>query len=147
MMDNTHLSLPEIFLKYDYPETKEMCKQFLTLITTVLVISLTFSEKIVKFENASNVSKWLIISSWISFLLAIILCGLGLLFVTMAAGEAVYNGTKNYSQISAAYNMIILSGGLFVLGLILLIATSITATYTGCVPKDNKQSSVKISET
>ena len=87
MPDDRELSSSEMFLKYDYPETKDMCKQFLTLITTVLVISLTFSDKIVGFTNASTISKWLVISSWTSFLLAIILCGLGLLFVTMAAGE------------------------------------------------------------
>lgn len=144
MIDNTSLSLPEMFLKYDYPETKDMCKQFLTLITTVLVISLTFSEKIVKFESASNTSKWLIICSWASFLLAIILCGLGLLFVTMAAGEAVYNGTKNDRQINSAYTMIVAAGGLFILGLMLPIATSITATYVSGISKDKKQHSVKM---
>lgn len=129
MLEIKNLSLSEMFLKYDYPETKDMCKQFLTLITTVLVISLTFSDKIVGFNDASKVSKWLVISSWTSFLLAIIFCGLGLLFVTMAAGEAAYRKTRNWKQVNAAYKMIVAAGGLFILGLVLLIGTAITSTY------------------
>ena len=139
MLDHQTLSESQMFLKYDYPETKEMCKQFLTLLTTVLVITLTFSEKIVKFEDASKVSKWLIISSWTSFLLAIISCGLGLLFITMAAGKAAYQGIKNYSQITSAYIMIIVAGGLFILGLILIISTSITTTYSNNTFKTNQE--------
>src|SRR5436305_9473361 len=100
MADYQELSEAEMFLKYDYPETKDMCKQFLTLITTVLVISLTFSDKIVGFNNASMASKWLVIFSWTSFLFAIIFCGLGLLFVTMAAGEAAYGDIKNWKRVS-----------------------------------------------
>ena len=44
--------LPEFvdnFLKYDYGETKDLCKSFLTLVSALLVFSVTFSEKIVAF--------------------------------------------------------------------------------------------------
>jgi hypothetical protein len=136
MSDDKNLSQSEMFLKYDYPETKDMCKQFLTLITTVLVISLTFSDKIVGFNNASIASKWLVISSWTSFLLAIIFCGLGLLFVTMAAGEAAYNRTKNWKKVNTAYNMIVAAGFFFILGLVLLIGTAVTTTYNNTVIKE-----------
>jgi len=129
MSDDKNLSPSEMFLKYDYPETKDMCKQFLTLITTVLVISLTFSDKIVGFNNASITAKWLVISSWTSFLLAIIFCGLGLLFVTMAAGEAAYGRTKNLKRVNRAYKMIVTAGGFFILGLVLLVGTAIATTY------------------
>ena len=125
MLDENELTPAEMFLKYDYPETKDMCKQFLTLITTVLVISLTFSDKIVGFNNATTTSKCLVILSWTSFLLAIIFCGLGLLFVTMAAGQAAYSKTKNWKRVSNAYRMIVIAGGLFILGLMLLIGTAV----------------------
>lgn len=128
MRDYQELSEAEMFLKYDYPETKDMCKQFLTLITTVLVISLTFSDKIVGFSSASVASKWLVISSWTSFLLAIIFCGLGLLFVTMAAGQAAYSGTKNWKKVNSAYKKIVIAGVFFILGLVLLISTAVAAT-------------------
>ncbi|MCW3091823.1 MAG: hypothetical protein JWP81_2892 [Ferruginibacter sp.] len=131
-------SRAEMFLKYDYPETKDMCKQFLTLTTTVLVISLTFSDKIVGFSAASSTAKWLTISSWTSLLLAIIFCGLGLLFVTKAAGEATYDDTKNDKRVSDAYKMIVTAGGFFILGLILLIGTAIFSTYSSTISKEHK---------
>lgn len=67
MQDEREPTPSEMFLKYDYPETKDMCKQFLTLLTTVLVIALTFSDKIVSFNNATTYPKWLVILSWTSF--------------------------------------------------------------------------------
>lgn len=138
MADEKELTPSEMFLKYDYPETKDMCKQFLTLITTVLVISLTFSDKIVSFSSAANISKGLVILAWTSFLLAIIFCGLGLLFVTMAAGEAAYSRTKNWKQVNRAYKMIVAAGGLFILGLVLLISTAIVSTYGNSTTTDKK---------
>lgn len=116
----------DLFLKYDYPETKEMCKQFLTLTTTVLTISLTFSDKIIDFKSASQLSKWLIFGSWASFILAIILCGIGLLLVTMAAGEAVYQQRKDHKKVLIAFKSIVVAGALFILGLMLLIGTVIS---------------------
>lgn len=138
MSDENELTPAEMFLKYDYSETKDMCKQFLTLITTVLVISLTFSDKIVGFSSATTTSKWMVISSWISFLLALIFCGLGLLFVTMAAGQAGYSKTKNWKRVSDAYRMIVAAGGLFILGLVLLIGTAVAATYNNTATTDKK---------
>ncbi len=140
MPDEKELTPSEMYLKYDYPETKDMCKQFLTLITTVLVISLTFSDKIVGFSNASITSKCLVASSWTTFLLAIVFCGLGLLFVTMAAGEAAYSRIKNSKRVYNAYKMIVAAGGLFILGLILLISTAIVATYNNTSKTGQKQS-------
>ncbi len=128
----------EMFLKYDYPETKDMCKQFLTLVTTVLVISLTFSDKIINFTNASTASKWLIILAWTSLLSAIIFCGVGLLLITMAAGEAAYNKTKDWRKINRSFKMIVFAGAAFVLGLILLISTVVTATLSKNNPIKNK---------
>jgi hypothetical protein len=40
----------ETFLKYDYAETKDLAKDFLTLVSAILVFSLTFAEKIVNFH-------------------------------------------------------------------------------------------------
>jgi hypothetical protein len=88
--------------------------------------------------------KWLIISSWTSFLLAIIFCGLGLLFVTMAAGEAAYSKTKNWKRVNKAYRMIVAAGGLFILGLVLLISTAITATYNNATINEKKPTANKV---
>jgi hypothetical protein len=79
--------LAKLFLQYDYPETKDLCKHFLTLVTAVLVFSLAFSEKIVNFPTAPKPAKRLLLSAWCSMIGAIIVCGVGLCFITMAAGE------------------------------------------------------------
>lgn len=124
MSEERELTPSEMFLKYDYPETKDLCKYFLTLITTVFVISLTFSEKVINF-GTQDYLRWLLIFSWCSFLIAIIFCGLGLLFITIAAGEAVYHKTRNRNRTVRAYKMIIIAGGLFISGLIILIGSTI----------------------
>jgi O-antigen/teichoic acid export membrane protein len=62
--------------------------------------------------------------------MAIISCGLGLLLITMAAGEAAYNRRKNQKRVYLSFKMIITAGGFFILGLMLLITTAITTMYS-----------------
>ena len=118
-------SREELFLKYDYPETKDMCKQFLTLVSSLLVVSLTFSDKIANFSKAPQLIKWLIIWSWISFLIAIISCGLGLLQVVKAAGDARYVQHEFLDLAAKANKKIIVAGGCFIIGLSLLILSAV----------------------
>jgi hypothetical protein len=52
--------------------------------------SIAFFEKIVDFANASlNSRRWLL-SAWQCFIAAIVACGIGLCFITLAGGAAVY---------------------------------------------------------
>lgn len=125
MINNKLENSSELFLKYDYPETKDMCKHFLTLSSSILAITLTFSDKIVNFVGATNMTKWLVALALVILLLSIIACGIGLLLITVAAGKAVYE-QKNYSQIAQkSYRCIILAGILFIMGLLFLIITTI----------------------
>lgn len=39
----------ELYLKYDYTETEDLCKHFITVVVAVLVFSLTLAEKIITF--------------------------------------------------------------------------------------------------
>lgn len=116
----------ELFLKYDYPETKELCLKFLTIVISILVFSVTFSEKIVDFENSIPVSKILMIGSWILLILAIVFCGLGLTVHTKARGQAVYGNNDDIVRKLAqkAYKLIIIAGAAFILGLFLLTGTA-----------------------
>ncbi len=66
------------FITYDFAITKHLCKQFITVVTGVLVFSLTFSDKIVNFSAAQKYLRVLLGLSWASMLFAIIACGLGL---------------------------------------------------------------------
>jgi len=71
----------ELFLKYNYPETRDLCKHFLTLIGSILAFSVTFSEKIIKFDKQLTIvysSSICLISAWVMLFSAIIFCGIGL---------------------------------------------------------------------
>lgn len=79
------------FLRMDYPETKDLIKSFLTLLTAVLVASITFSEKIVDVHRSGWWARGLMISSWVLLLVAIISSGTALAMMVWAAGIATYD--------------------------------------------------------
>jgi hypothetical protein len=68
------------FVTYDYSEAKDLAKSFLILISAILVFSITFSEKVVSFQNADLVRRRWLVVSWLGFVVAIILCGTSILF-------------------------------------------------------------------
>ena len=118
----------ELFLKYDYVEAKDLCKQFLTVNVTVVVFSLTFSDKVVVFASAPQSSRLLLVVSWSCLLASIIGCGISLAYISLAAGRVVYNERSDYQRISVrALVGIAVSGVVFVAGLVLL---SLTAALT-----------------
>lgn len=135
----------QLFMQYHYAETKDMIKHFLTLIAGILVFSLTFSEKVVNFNQASLFPKRLLFVSWGLLILAIAFCGVGMCFNSLAAGEAVRalqikNLKMNIVQVENAYLFhktntdyfshwtyiaLIVSGSLFVLALLILVIAAI----------------------
>jgi hypothetical protein len=119
-----------LFLKYDYQETKDLCKQFLTLVSSILVLSMTFSEKVIKFDGhlkANLLSSICLVSSWAMFFFAIIFCGLGLTVMTIAGGDAVY-AKRDYAKYARkSYILIVIACVLFVLGLLsLMLSTGVS---------------------
>jgi uncharacterized membrane protein len=117
----------ELFLKYNYAETKDLCLHFLTLITAVLVFSLNFSEKVFDFQNSSKKRRLVVISGWCLFLLSIILCGLGLVFNSIAGGDAVYVQKYYIYWAQYSYLSILLAGTFFVLGLCLTMISAVNS--------------------
>ena len=124
----------ELFLKFDYPVTKDLCKDFLTLVSAILVFSLAFSEKIADFPRASPLTKRYLLSAWVCFVSAIIMCGAGLAAVTLASGMVVYGDSgwltrvfsSNYlSWANTGWSLIMGSGALFVGGLVWLVLGAI----------------------
>jgi hypothetical protein len=123
----TDMTDAELFLKYNYPETKDMCLHFLTLVTAVLAFSLSFAEKVANFPNAGSTGRRVVIIGWCAYLLSIIACGLGLVLNSLAGGDAVYQQV-NYRNLGAwAYLFIIIGGFFFIMGLFLSIVSAITA--------------------
>lgn len=113
------------FLKYFYQETKDLCLHFLTLITAVLVLSVSFAEKVFHFQHATGVRRIVVILAWCFLVLAIILCGAGLVYNALAGGNAAEKGNKYMALANVAYWLIILSGVSFVVGLIHIILAAI----------------------
>jgi hypothetical protein len=120
-------SLAQLFLKYDYAETKDLAKHFLTIVVSILVFSLTFSEKIADFRNATRWTQRLLVASWCLMLLSILACGLGLVANSVAGGQAVYGGT--YRRLAGyGYLLIITAGATLIAGLMSLTLAAILST-------------------
>jgi hypothetical protein len=66
------------FITYDYSEAKDLAKSFLTLISAILVFSITFSEKIISFQNAARRRRIFLVICWICLMVSIIGCGLSI---------------------------------------------------------------------
>lgn len=114
----------ELFLKYDYTETKDLCKHFLTVVIAVLVFSLSLAEKIINFTAASRTAKLFLFFAWVAMILSVVTCGVGLCYNSLAGGRAA-NGLKDYHRFTPiAYKWLLVAGSFFVLGLALLIASA-----------------------
>jgi hypothetical protein len=66
------------FLQFYYPEAKDLCKHFLTLISATLVFTVTFSEKIIDFQKAPIALRIVLFLSLFLMIVALGLCGAGL---------------------------------------------------------------------
>lgn len=102
----------------------------MTLISASLVFSVTFSEKIIDFQNAPLKQKLILYSSWGTLVLSLGLCGYGLYTNYLAAEIAIekINGLTDISfEGTAKISGIIqdLAAILYGIGLTLLISTSI----------------------
>ena len=116
------------FRENDYTESKDLAKAFLTLLTAVFVGSITFSEKIVDIKAARSWAKCAMISCWVLLLVAIIACGTGLAYMTIAAGGVTYEPALDifFYELRGVY-LFIISGIAFGLALIVMLLAGLTA--------------------
>lgn len=116
------------FVTVNYVETKDLAKTFLTLLTAVFVGSITFSEKIINLREAGWLNRGLIVLVWFALLASITMCGCGLAFMTLAAGQATHRPELDYTPLQSQSSvMFILSGLSFGAGLILMMLAAIVA--------------------
>jgi hypothetical protein len=127
------MEFAETFIKYDYTETKDLLKTFITLISATLVLPLTFSEKIVRFDKAAPGTRYRMLMSWVLFIIALVFSGIGMVSIAAAAGKAIYPGTPflfidvmTFSYISWIF--VLASGVTYVLGLVALTAAAAAGT-------------------
>lgn len=130
--------LPEVvekFLKYDYAETRDLLKAFITLISATLVFSLTFSDKIATMTTTEHNIRLFVFGAWASFFAALALAGGGIVSMAVAAGCVLYGsmpiftcGVSTFSILSWVAGLA--AGLLYTLGLLLLIM----AAYRSYLP-------------
>jgi len=113
----------DTFMKYDYAETKDLLKTFITLISATLVLSITFSDKVVGITNGPIAARITLMVSWALLLLALICAGVAMCFIAAAAGKIIYREIPlfNWSYWSLAlmsWFFVLISGGAFVGGLV-----------------------------
>lgn len=115
--------LSELFLKYDYAETKDLAKAFLTLNSATLVFSVAFAEKVVGLEAGFRAGKAAMLGAWSAFLVAIAITGMAICVLALAAGRAVYGGDFE-GEAMRAYGLLLGGGALYVVGLGALIVAA-----------------------
>jgi hypothetical protein len=122
-------NMGELFFKYDYAETKDLAKAFLTLVSGILVLSITFSEKIVGIPNAARKARLALAGCWVSLICALIACGFALVLITYAAGEAIYGGAGYFAVAWRSWFFMIAAGIFFVSGLVSLVTAGVLSLY------------------
>jgi hypothetical protein len=117
------MSETNTFLQYDYAETKDLLKTFLTLISATLVFSITFSEKVIGLRDAAISSKRALLTAWSLLIVALISSGLAMCFIAAAAGKSIYKSIPlldwNYGTLALiSWAFVLLAGIAYVGGLI-----------------------------
>jgi len=120
----------EMVFKFDYGETKDLLKTFMTLISGTLVVSVAFAEKIVEVKNADRIARNFLIICWAGLVTALVLCGLAMCLVAMYMGKVVYGdgflpGWHGPDFAIPGLALLLLAGGTYVAALICMILASI----------------------
>jgi hypothetical protein len=115
----------EVFLSFHYNELKDLGKHFLSIVVGVLAFSVTFSEKMINFTDATSLQKTLLICSWSSLIIAVVAAGTGLYFNYIAGAQAngaIIKGNKYDFKplVRRTYRLYEIAGGCFIIALILM---------------------------
>lgn len=86
------------FVKYGYPEIKSLSIQFLTLVTAILVFSITFSEKIINYNQTKNSIRLTLTLGWTFLILAIVTNGIGLAYNALALSTSIIDININQTD-------------------------------------------------
>jgi hypothetical protein len=128
------------FYKYEYSETKDLAKQFLAVVTGVLVFSLTFSEKIVRYDKAARSARWAVRTSWLLHGGAILAAGFAIFLVSIAFAAFKTGGGLASHRVAVmmglALMFLTMAGLLFVTGLVALVCAGFFASS----PKEAEES-------
>lgn len=128
------LSEAELFMRYDYAEMKDLLKTFITVVSATIVFSLTFSDKIIKYDHSSVIIRRIVVSSWLCMIISLISAGASIVLIASAAGKMLY-GSIPYidygSWILTSWSVAsaLIAGVIFVISLLLLIVAVALASH------------------
>ena len=120
------------FIKYNYGESKELGKLFITVLSGILLFSINFSDKVGGIQNAPPYYRFLLLGSWSCLLISIMGCGLALAISWTAARGVLWSKSREIRdrvlhRSKRAADILAASGFVFVVGLGLMIAAGFTA--------------------
>lgn len=130
-------ALAEIFVNHAYGEIKSLASQFLTIVISVIMVAITFSEKIIDFKSANYYIKFIFVLSLATFICALISGGTGLVFNSYAYATGLYEVKTNlvsnsldfYNTSLRGISLIIFGGVLLLFGMVFIIITGIVETF------------------
>lgn len=73
------------FVRFDYAETKDLSKTFLTVGSATLIFSVAFAERIIGMQPPLRYLLWLLFASWVLQFVALLGCASALRFMFSAA--------------------------------------------------------------
>ena len=120
------------FIKYNYGESKELGKLFITVLSGILLFSINFSDKVGGIQSAPPYYRFLLLGSWSCLLISIMGCGLALAISWTAARGVLWSKSREIRdrvlhRSKRAADILAASGFVFVVGLGLMIAAGFTA--------------------
>ena len=125
----------KLFLDFVYPEVKDLCTHFLTLVAGILVFSVTFSEKIVNFHTAGRWARSFLLGAWVLFVVAIAGGGTSMTALFLAAGRARgREGDWADLMVIGGY-ILFAAGGAFCFGLLSLAMAGAVSVLQGSIDK------------
>jgi hypothetical protein len=119
------------FAEFHYAEVKDLAKHFLTLIAGALVLSVSFSDKILPLDSANRLQRLLLAACWLGLLVSFVLAGFGLFMNYLAAEQArggiIYDYQTDFRTLARrSYALLDYAAIIFAAALALLAATAMT---------------------
>jgi H+/Cl- antiporter ClcA len=138
-MEKDTRELFENFNRFYYPELKSFAISYLTLVTTILVFSITFAEKVILPNENNRKYSIFLFAAWFMFFISIIFGGYGLWRLFSAyniANDWYYLYDNNSPSMeykihhfkaiySTAYGFLNYSGLAFVIGMLFLVTSGL----------------------
>ncbi len=117
--------LSDLYLRYDFVQTRDLAKAFLTLSSAILVFSTTFARQTVGQRAGFNPTKMAVMSAWSALLVAIAIAFLSIFAVIVAGGRAVHGGGDMQVAATRAESLLVGASILFILGMVSMVAAGV----------------------